>query len=87
MGHSSPGSSAHEISQARILDSHSLPQGIFLTQGSNLPHCKADSLPSVPSGKQDDCEWLANIPHGRMWDEPRWGWQKRSEVYGGQMWM
>ena len=32
---------------------HSLLQGIFLTQRSNpcLPHCRADSLPSEPSGK------------------------------------
>ena len=42
---SPPGSSVHRILQARILEwgaSHSLFQGIFLTQGSNLhlPHCR-----------------------------------------------
>ena len=38
MDSSLPGSSVHGILQARILgvDSHSLLQGIFLTQGSNL---------------------------------------------------
>ena len=56
-----PGSSVHGIFQARILEwvatafsknpgvgSHSLPQGIFLIQGSNLesPPLQADSLPS-----------------------------------------
>ena len=37
--HSLPGSSVHEILQARILEgvAHILLQGIFLTQGSN--HC------------------------------------------------
>ena len=44
MDSSLPGSSVHGILQARILgmDSHSLLQGIFLTQGSNpgLPHCR-----------------------------------------------
>ena len=56
-----PGSSVHGIFQARILEwvavafsknigvgSHSLLQGIFLIQGSNLesPPLQADSLPS-----------------------------------------
>ena len=38
---SPPGSSVHGILQARILGSHSILQGIFLTQGSNLGllHC------------------------------------------------
>ena len=46
-----PGSSVHEIFQARILvGCHFLLQGIFLTQGSNLCflpllHWQADSLP------------------------------------------
>ena len=48
-----PGSSAHGIFQARILEwvAHSLLQGIFPTQGSNscllrLLHWQADSLPT-----------------------------------------
>ena len=44
MGCSPPGSSAHGLSQARILEwvSHSLLHGILLTQGSSpgLPHCR-----------------------------------------------
>ena len=45
MNCSPPGTSVHGILQARILEwvsSHSLLQGIFLTQGSNpgLPHCR-----------------------------------------------
>ena len=49
-----PGSSVHEILQARILEwiANSLLQRIFLTQGSNsgLLHCR-DSLLSQPPGK------------------------------------
>ena len=42
-----PGSSAHWISQARILEWVSFPSGIFPTQGSNphLLHWQVDSLP------------------------------------------
>ena len=42
MDWSAPGSSVHRIFQARILECHSLLQGIFLTQGSNpdLLHCR-----------------------------------------------
>ena len=35
MDYSLPGSSVHGIVQARLLECHSLLQGIFLTQGSN----------------------------------------------------
>ena len=50
---SPPGSSIHRILQARTLEwvSHSLLQGISLTQGSNEPRppaLQADSLPSEP---------------------------------------
>ena len=52
MDHSPPGSSIHEIVQARILEWAAMPplQGIFLIQGSNLRllrllHWQADSLP------------------------------------------
>ena len=42
MDYSFPGSSVHGILQARILDSCSLLQGVFLTQGLNSgrPHCR-----------------------------------------------
>ena len=54
---SPPGSSVHEILQAKIgVGSHALLQGIFPTQGSNprvlcLLHWLADSLPLAPPGK------------------------------------
>ena len=49
MDGSLPGSSVYRISQARILGSYPLLQGIFLTQGSNLclllgRHRQVDSL-------------------------------------------
>ena len=42
MDRSPPGSFVLGILQARILECHSLRQGIFLTQGSNLdlPYCR-----------------------------------------------
>ena len=53
-----PGSSVHGILQAKILEwvCHDLPQGIFLTQGSNLLflcllHWQAGSLLLLPPGK------------------------------------
>ena len=58
------GSSVHRISQARILEWVAiLPQGIFLTQGSNLNllwflHWQADSLPLSylkPSSVKSNC--------------------------------
>ena len=54
-----PGSSVHEISQARTLESvtiHSLLQQIFLTQGSNqcLLHWQAVSLPLRHQGSPWD---------------------------------
>ena len=55
MNCSPPGSSVHEILQARILESVVVPslQGIFLTQGLNLCllHWWAGSLPLAPPGK------------------------------------
>ena len=55
---SPPGSSAHGILQAKILEwvAIFLLQGIFQSQGSNssllsLLHWQADSLPLVPPGK------------------------------------
>ena len=44
-------------SKSTGLGCHFLLHGIFLTQGSNLgfPHCKADTLPSEPSGKPFYC--------------------------------
>ena len=56
MGYSPPGSSIHEILQARVLGCHFLLQGIFPTQGSNpcllcLLHWQVGSLPLVPPGK------------------------------------
>ena len=57
---SPPGSSVHEILQARILEWVAMPllQGIFQTQGLNpyllyLRHWQAGSLPLVPHGKPD----------------------------------
>ena len=56
---SAPGSSVLRTFQARILEwgSHSLPQGIFLTQGSNSmsPALQAHSLPFEPPGKPSKC--------------------------------
>ena len=53
-----PGLSVHGILQARILEwvYHALPQGIFLTQGSNLlvlclMHWQAGSLLLLPPGR------------------------------------
>ena len=51
-----PGSSVHEILQARILEWVAILQGIFLAQGSNscllrLLHWQVGSLPLVPPGK------------------------------------
>ena len=51
-----PGSSVHEILQARILEWVAILQGIFLAQGSNscllwLLHWQAGSLPLAPPGK------------------------------------
>ena len=44
-----PGFSVHEILQTRILECHSLLQGIFLTQGLNLGSTlQVGSLPSEP---------------------------------------
>ena len=58
MDHSPPGSSIHEIVQARILEWAAMPplQGIFLIQGSNLHLllllcCQVASLPLAPHGK------------------------------------
>ena len=55
-----PGSSVHRDSpgQNTGVGSHSLLQGIFLTQGSNsgLPHCRQISSPSVPPGKPKNTE-------------------------------
>ena len=52
MDRSPPGSSAHGLSQARMLEwvAHFLLQGLFLTQGSNphLLHWQMDSLPLHP---------------------------------------
>ena len=55
---SPPGSSAHGILQARLLEWVAMPssRGIFLTQGSNpcllyLLHWQAGFLPLVPPGK------------------------------------
>ena len=55
---SPPGSSAHEILQARItgVGGHALLQGIFPTQGSNpnllwLLHWRESSLPLAPPGR------------------------------------
>ena len=52
---SPPGSSVHEILQARILEwvTIFLLQGIFPTQGYNqcLLHCQVCSLPLAPPGK------------------------------------
>ena len=55
---SPPGSWAHRIFQARVLEWVAIPfsWGIFPTQGSNptllcLLHWQADSLPSAPPGK------------------------------------
>ena len=55
---SPPGLSVHGILQARILEwvYHALPQGIFLTQGSNLlvlclMHWQAGSLLLLPPGR------------------------------------
>ena len=55
MDSSPPGSSVHGILLARILNYHSLLQGIFLTQGSNwcflcLLHWQVSSLPLEPLG-------------------------------------
>ena len=46
-----PGSSVHEIFQARILGCHSLLQGIFMTQGSNLSLWITDKFFNVCSTK------------------------------------
>ena len=48
-----PRSSVRGISQGKNagVGSHSLLQGIFLTQGSRSPAWQADSLPSEPPGK------------------------------------
>ena len=53
-----PGSSVHEVLQARIIGvgCHALLQGIFLTHGSNLRvlyllHWQVGSLPLVPPEK------------------------------------
>ena len=51
-----PGSSVHGILQATGVGCHFLLQGIFMTQGSNLPllsvlHWQVGSLPLVPPGK------------------------------------
>ena len=53
-----PGSSVHEILQARILEWIAVPpfQGIFPAQGLNLCllcllHCEVGSLPQAPPGK------------------------------------
>ena len=61
---SPPGSSVHEISQARILQFlilcfYFFLQGILPTQGLDLHllhllHCQVDSLPLVPPGKPED---------------------------------
>ena len=63
-----PGSSVHEISQARILEwvDHALLQGIFPTQGLNtrllcLLHWQAGSLPLAPPGKPK--EGLGRVPY------------------------
>ena len=59
--YSPPGSSVHEIFQARILEwgAISYSRGIFLTQGLHLSlwyllHWQADSLPLAPPGKPPD---------------------------------
>jgi len=56
MDYSQPGSSVHEISQARILEwvAISSSKGFFPTQGSNLCllHWQADSLPLSHQGSQ-----------------------------------
>ena len=57
MNYSSPGSSVRGISHGILknteMDCHSLLQGIFLTQGSNLHllHWQVGSLPSESPGK------------------------------------
>ena len=63
-----PGSSAHGIFQARILEysCHFLLQGIFLTWGLNpsllcLPHQQADSLSPAPPGKPLTLGWLSSV--------------------------
>ena len=62
---SPPGSSAHGILQARILEWAAMPssRGIFLTQGSNLHlwgllHSQVGSLLLVPPGKPSCALWL-----------------------------
>ena len=57
---SPPGSSVHGILQARILEYHTLLQGLFPTQGSNpcllcLLHWQEGSSPLAPA------EWLGNL--------------------------
>ena len=56
MDYSQPGSSVHEISQARILEwvAISSSKGFFPTQGSNLCllHWQADSLPLSHQGSR-----------------------------------
>ena len=66
MDHSPPGSSIHEIVQARILEWAAMPplQGIFLIQGSNLHllcvlHWQASSLPLVLPGKEPESAAVA----------------------------
>ena len=57
MDYSPPGSSVHEILQARILEWAAIffPQGIFLTQGlkPRLLNWQADSLPLSQQGSLD----------------------------------
>ena len=65
MDYSPPGSCVHGILQARILEwvvgTHSLLQGIFSTQGSNLGllHC-GRFLPSEPPAKPYICIYFYN---------------------------
>ena len=69
MDSSPPASSVHEILQARILEvgSHSLLQGIFLTDPGiepGSPSLQADSLPSEP---------LWRVPTAKQWTRPCMG--------------
>ena len=80
-----PGSSVHEILQARILEWVALLQGIFPTQGLNLRllrllHWQASALPLAPPGKplsnseSESCSILSNSlqPQGlhSPWNSP-----------------
>ena len=71
---SPPGSSVHEILQARILGvgCHALLQGIFQTQGSNpcLPHCKRILYSLSHQVSPRILNWVA-YPFSRRSSHPR----------------